>query len=153
MFPWTLDELGPIIVGRPMVRVFQEIFEAKTGMRPSDKLLNSFCDNATGIRQSTFSRFGVEFMGDFVRSETFQKNEGSIRGYQQWFRAQIEFEEEFEDDPRYKDLIEWRVRMDCAFLTFIKSILWTENFWINACERGGTFSICDEAGGRVKNRL
>ncbi|MBT62538.1 MAG: hypothetical protein CML13_04925 [Puniceicoccaceae bacterium] len=146
MFPWDIDDLGRIVVGRPLLPIFQEIFLESSGRKPSRATLEKLAACDTSIRLSTLNRYGIGFAHDVFDHLQLSEKQITARSYGEWFDVVSDMLITLTEIPEAQGGHIFHKRLRELFPRTIHSILWVEDWWIGFCEQGGTRQLTDPAG-------
>lgn len=146
MFPWNIEDLGRIVVGRPLLPIFQEIVQKESGLNIGRSILEKLRAAETNFYPKTIKRFNLDYPIDVIRSTPFQGIRESPRSYGQFFDVASQLMQQFAEDPRAKptNLLHQSIRE--IFPQTIASILWVEDWWITLCEEQRSVKINDPDG-------
>ena len=146
MFPWNIEDLGRIVVGRPLLPIFQEIMLENTGLKPSRATLQKLSACDTSLRPSTLRKFGIGFALKLFKSSVIQGLKPQARQYGQLFDGLTELLHCYADLPEAEPSIFFHRNLRDLFPQAINSMLWAEDWWISFCERGGSLKLNDVNG-------
>lgn len=146
MFPWNIEDLGRIVVGRPLLPVFQEMAQQQMGQKVSRATLEKLRAGETNFYPKTVDRFNLAFPIEMIRSDPFQKIEDTQRVYGQFFDTISKLMQHFAQDARAEPTTIFHQSLRELFEDTMGAILWVENFWVSFCERGGSIKMNDPDG-------
>lgn len=143
MFPWDIADLGRIVVGRPLLPIFQELFLDKCGRKPSRATLEKLCAGDTRIRASTLNKFGIGFAHDVFHHIQLGDKQFTARNYGEWFDMVSDMMVTLTEIPEAQEGLFFQKWLRELFPRTIHSILWVEDWWVSFCEQGGARQLTD----------
>mgnify|MGYP000173620580 CR=1 FL=1 len=146
MFPWKIEDIGRIVVGRPLLPIFQEMFLAKKGHKPSRQLLEKLHTGTTDFRAATIQRYDLGIVNEVRASEPMQRDEYTRTPYRNFLELGEELYEIFAGHPEVNEaMFGGRLLYQC-FPQTIGAIIWAEDWWASLQERGGRIKINEPDG-------
>jgi hypothetical protein len=87
MFPWNIEDLGRIVVGRPLLPVFQEMAQQQLGQKISRATLEKLRAGETNFYPKTIKRLNLSYPLEVIGSAPFQSLDSTQRAYGQFFNS------------------------------------------------------------------
>lgn len=146
MYPWNLEDLGPIVVGRPVLPALQGIIAAQLGVKIGRSVLEKLCAAETNFYPKTIEQYNLAFPLEIIRSEPFQGIAPTNRPYRELFNATTKLREHFAQHPSATPMNLFHQGLRELFTNTIASVLWVEDYWTSFCERGGSMKVNEPSG-------